>query len=113
MGRYRRVNSYKIMQDYEMTAKHLRMFSAMANTKKHRSRFFRINESKIENNILSSKMTNKEKNLLLKYIHNRDYHKIYCYALILKEKYTKKHLKYENRMDILFMTIEDKNVFYA
>lgn len=113
MGRYRRVNSYKIMKDYEMTATHLKVLSAMADTKKNRDRFFRINEDKIEDNILSSKMTNKEKNRLLMYIHNRDYHEIYCYALILREKYAKKHLEYENRMDILFMTIEDKNVFYA
>lgn len=113
MGRYRRVSSFKIMKDYEETATHLKMFSTMANIKKHRSRFFRINEDKIENNILSSKMTNKEKNQLLKHIHNRDYHKIHCYALKLEEKYREKHLEYNRRMDVLFMTIEDKNVFYA
>ena len=71
MPKYRRVSSFKIMNEYEMTAKHLKMFSMMADIKKHRSRLFRINEDKIENNILSSKMTNKEKNRLLKYIHNR------------------------------------------
>lgn len=111
MGRYRRVNSYKIMKDYEATAKHLKYFSVFADKKDRR--FFDINEDKIEKNILSSKMTNKEKNQLLKHIHNKDYHKIYCYATILKEKYLKKHLEYNKRMDTLFMTIEDKNVFYA
>lgn len=113
MPRYRRVSSFKIMNEYEMTTKHLKTFSAMADIKKHRSRFFRINEDKIENNILSSKMTNKEKNRLLKYIHNRDYHKIHCYALKLEEKYRERYLEYNRRMDVLFMTIEDNNVFYA
>lgn len=113
MGRYRRVSSFKIMNEYEMTAKHLKMFSMMADTKKHRNRLFRINEDKIEDNILSSKMTNNEKNRLLKYIHNRDYHKIYCYALKLEEKYREKYLEYNRRMDVLFMTVEDNNVFYA
>lgn len=111
MGKYKRVNSYKIMKDYETTAKHLKYFSVFADKKDRR--FFNINEDKIEDNILSSKMTNKEKNQLLKYIHNRDYHKIYCYALKLEEKYKKKYLEYNKRIDILFMTIEDKNVFYA
>lgn len=113
MPRYRRVSSFKIMNEYEMTAKHLKTFSAMADIKKHRSRFFRINEDKIEDNILSSKMTNNEKNRLLKYIHNRDYHKIYCYAFKLEEKYREKYLEYNRRMDVLFMTVEDNNVFYA
>ena len=113
MPKYRRVSSFKIMKDYEETATHLKMFSAMADTKEHRSRFFKINEDKIKDNILSSKMTNKEKNRLLKYIHNRDYHKIHCYALKLEEKYKKKFLEYNKRMDVLFMTVEDNNVFYA
>ena len=113
MPKYKRVSSFKIMNEYKMTAKHLKTFSAMANIKKHRSRFFRINEDKIEDNILSSKMTNEEKNQLLKYIHNRDYHKIHCYALQLEEKYRKKYLEYNRRIDVLFMTIEDKAVFYA
>ena len=111
MGRYRRVSSFKIMKDYEMTAKHLKMFSAMASAKN--KRFFRINQHKIERNILYSKMTNSEKALLLKFINNNDFHQIHCYASMLQKQYQIVANNYKNRMDKLFMTIEDKTVFYA
>lgn len=111
MGRYRRVSSYKIMNDYKSTVKHLQYISVMANTKN--KRFFRINSDKIEKNILQSKLTNSEKNTLLLMINKKDYHQIYCYSNILIKKYQKKYINYANRMDELFMTIEDKTVFYA
>lgn len=111
MGKYRRVSSYKIMNDYKRTIKNLKYFSIMANNKDRR--FFKINSDKIEKNILQSKLTNSEKNTLLLMINKKDYHQIYCYSNILLEKYQKKYLNYEKRMDDLFMTIEDKTVFYA
>lgn len=111
MGRYRRVSSYKIMTDYEKTALNLKYISAMADIKD--KRFFRINQNKIEDNIISSKMNNDEKNLLLKLINDKDFHQTYCYANILYKKYKKISNNYKSRMDDLFMTIEDKNVFYA
>ena len=111
MPKYRRVSSFKIMTDYEMTAKHLKYISAMADMKN--KRFFRINKEKLENNILSSKMTNSEKAILLAMIQNKNYHEIYCYAKKLYTKYQKVYIKYNNRMDDLFMTIEDKAIFYA
>ena len=111
MGRYRRVSSFKIMNDYKNTALHLKYIGVMANRKD--KRFFRINKYKIENNILQSKMTNSEKTFLLKAINEKNFHITYCYASMLKEKYQNIANNYEKRMDVLFMTIEDKNVFYA
>ena len=76
-------------------------------------RFFRINAEKLEKNIVRSKMTNEEKNYLIKVINDKNYHLIYCYAKMLYKKYAKKHNNYEIRMKDLFMTREDKKVFYA
>lgn len=111
MGRYRRVSSYKIMTDYEKTTLHLKYISIMANKKDRR--FFRVNKDKIEKNILSSKMANNEKSFLLKLINEKDFHQIFCYANMLMKKYEKVYNNYRKRMDDLFMTIEDKTVFYA
>lgn len=111
MGRYRRVSSYKIMNDYEQTALHLKYISIMADKKD--KRFFRINKDKVERNILSSKMTNNEKSFLLKLINKKDFHQVFCYANMLMKKYEKAYNNYRKRMDDLFMTIEDKTVFYA
>ena len=111
MPKYRRVSSFKIMNDYEMTAKHLFYISQMADMRN--KRFFRINKDKLEKNIINSKMTNIEKNNLLVMIQNNDYHEIYCYSKKLYAKYRKVYTNYENRMDDLFMTVEDKSVFYA
>ena len=83
----------------------------MANAKNRR--FFRINQKKIEHNLIMSKLSNPEKNYLIKLINERDYHKIYCYAKELQKEYEKIYKNYQNRMEILFMTIEDKNIFYA
>ena len=111
MPRYRRVSSFKIMNDYKMTAKHLKYISVMANIKDRR--FFRINANKIEYNIMNSKMSNIEKGNLLAMIQAKDYHKIFCYSKMLYQQYSKVYLNYKARMDDLFMTIEDKSVFYA
>lgn len=111
MPRYRRVNSFKIMNDYKETSLHLRYISAMANAKNRK--FFRINQQKIEHNLIMSKLSNSEKNYLIKLIDERDYHTIYCYAQKLQKEYEKIYKNYQNRMETLFMTIEDKNVFYA
>ena len=111
MGRYRRVSSYKIMTDYKQTALHLKYIYLMADAKN--KKFFRINSRKIEDNIMSSKMTNSEKIFLLKLINEKDFHQTYCYASMLYEQYKKISEQYQTRMNDLFMTIEDKNVFYA
>ena len=111
MVRYRRVSSYKIMNDYKQTALHLKYIYLMADAKN--KRFFRINQTKIEKNIITSKMANNEKTFLLKLINEKDFHQIYCYASILYEQYQKITNQYATRMNDLFMTIEDKNVFYA
>ena len=111
MPKYRRVSSFKIMNDYKATALHLKYISAMANSKN--SRFFRINQQKIEHNLVMSKLSNSEKNYLIKLINEKDYHKIFCYAKMLQKEYEQIYKNYKERMEILFMTIEDKNVFYA
>lgn len=111
MPKYRRVSSFKIMNDYEMTAKHLFYISKMADMRN--KRFFKINQDKLEKNIIASKMTNIEKSNLLAIIQSNDYHEIYCYSKILYTKYKKVYINYKNRMDDLFMTVEDKSVFYA
>lgn len=111
MPKYRRVSSFKIMNDYEMTAKHMFYLYKFADIKG--KRFFRINTDKIEQNIMNSKLSNQEKNNLLMMINNKNYHQIHCYAKMLYHKYNKKHLEYKSRMNDLFMTIEDKTIFYA
>ena len=111
MPRYRRVNSFKIMNDYKETSLHLKYISIMANAKNRR--FFRINKQKIEHNLIMSKLNNSEKNYLIKLINEKDYHKIFCYAQKLQKEYEQVYKNYQARMEILFMTIEDKNVFYA
>lgn len=111
MPTYRRVSSFKIMNDYEMTAKHMFYLYKFADIKG--KRFFKINANKIEQNIMSSKLNNQEKNNLIAMINNKDYHQIHCYAKLLYQKYNKKYLEYKSRMNDLFMTIEDKAVFYA
>lgn len=111
MPKYRRVSSFKIMNDYEMTAKHLYYIGVMADKKN--KRFFRVNKDKLEKNILASKMNNKEKNNLILMINNQDYHQIYCYTKKLYQKYNQKYNSYKIRIDDIFMTIEDKSVFYA
>lgn len=99
------------MNEYEMTATNLKYISEMAKRKERR--FFRINKRKIEDNIVNSKMSNDEKNFLIKTINDRDFHTIFCYAGMLQKKYEAIYKKYNNRMNVLFMTIEDKTVFYA
>ena len=111
MGRYRRVSSYKIMTDYKKTELHLKYISIMADKKNRK--FFKINKNEIEKNISSSKMTNNEKSFLLKLINEKDFHQIFCYANMLMKKYEKTYNDYKKRMSDLFMTIEDKTVFYA
>lgn len=111
MPKYKRVSSFKIMNDYKITAKHLRYIGAMADIRN--KRFFRINKEKIEANILASKMTNREKHNLILMIQNGDYHEVYCYSQKLYTKYRKVYNNYESRMEDLFMTIEDKAIFYA
>ena len=99
------------MKNYKTTAKHLKMFSVMASAKNRK--FFKINKNKIEKNVSYSKMTNSEKALLLKFINNNDFHQIYCYASMLQKLYQIMADNYKNRMNTLFMAIEDKSVFYA
>ena len=111
MPKYRRVSSFKIMTDYEMTKKHLKYISAMADMRN--KRFFSLNKEKIERNIMNSKMSNKEKNTLITMINKKDYHQIFCYAQMLYNEYNKIYYSYKSRMDTLFMTIEDKTIFYA